>query len=256
MLLAAIVWQVGGLRAERIVQEPNSAEQASEFAEGLTSGGSNWQEELIRLGIISTSTENAVDPGTTTTHIADVFSEELIRGYAYLKEAGAYSPESGAQYAQSIGSSIRIPLQFVSHTENALTKSADTSVERMLVYRTDMQKALEMFLISHPPEFETFGYYIETGDKEKLDELAEAAERYRDAERATLAVVVPMDAISIHLRVVNALGGYASALEQLIRYADDALSTLTVLRTYNEAEREMLEAFDALADYYVKKSTQ
>ena len=47
-----------------------------------------------------------------------------------------------------------------------------------------------------------------------------------------------------------------AAKGELIRYADDPLATLATLRTYNEAEREMLYAFDALASYYVRKSKE
>jgi len=43
-------------------------------------------------------------------------------------------------------------------------------------------------------------------------------------------------------------------VERLVLFADKPLASLALLRTYNDVEREMLMAFDALAQYYVRKS--
>jgi hypothetical protein len=119
-----------------------------------------------------------------------------------------------------------------------------------------MREASAILITDDPPEFETFARYIETNNPERLRELERAEERYRGAEASVLAVVVPQDAAELHIRVVNSLGFFAHTLRQLIRYADSPLTSLAILRTYNEAEREMLYAFDALSSYYVKKSTE
>lgn len=258
ILLASIGWQLGGeMRGSFAPEETLDFERAGEETSSVPNvERPDWQAELARLGLISTSTDTGGGTATTSPNIGDFISSQLISGYEILKTSGDYSPEKAALLGQSVGINARVPSTFVFHGEMELTKSADTSVERVLEYRADMRDALASLITDDPPEFETFGYYIETGNPERLHELEEAAGRYRKAEKAALAVVVPQDAARLHLRVVNSLGSYANSLDQLILYADDALSTLAVLRTYNDAEREMLYAFDALSDYYVRKVTK
>ncbi len=256
ILLAANGWQLGGeMRGERTPENALDFERAGEETTSVPNvERPDWQAELARLGLISTSTDTGI--ATTSPNIGDFISSQLISGYEILKASGDYSPEKANMFGQSVGTNARVPSTFVFHGEMELTKSADISVERVLEYRADMRDALASLITDDPPEFETFGFYIETGNPERLHELGEAAERYKKAEKAALAVVVPQDAARLHLRVVNSLGSYADSLDQLILYADDALSTLAVLRTYNDAEREMLYAFDALSDYYVRKVTK
>lgn len=156
----------------------------------------------------------------------------------------------------AIGASIRAPSDFTPHTAEEVTIDDNTSLERTLEYRADMRDALKSLITDAPPELEIFALYVETKNPIRLQELEDAAGRYWEASRATLAVTVPQDAAAMHLRVVNALGAYGGTIQQFIRSSDSPFTTLAVLRTYNEAEREMLYAFDALASYYVRKSTQ
>jgi hypothetical protein len=255
LLLVAGAWRLGDIvKIEGEVPlsyERPSTEQVLAARKPLESNR-NWQNELAELGIISTSTEGLI--ATTTLSVADVISDQFLAGYTTLKESGRYTPETASAIGRSIGESVRAPSQFVMHGEGELKKDLDTSSARALEYRADMREALAVLISDAPPEFQTFGLYVETKNPARLLELEEAADRYQKAERALLAVVVPQDAVALHIRAANALGSYADTIRQLIRYADDPLSTLAVLRTYNDTEREMLYAFDALASYYVRKS--
>lgn len=259
LLLIAIGWRVGNAIHLESAGESESLSYArpttAEILERPTLGSNRkWQEELALLGLISTTTENAT--GTTTLRVADVISQQFIDSYIALKESGRYSPAVARQIGQSIGENVRAPSLFIMHGEGELKKDADVSPQRVLSYRADMRDALLVLITDAPPEFETFGLYIEKKNPQRLRELEEASGRYQAAEQATLQVIVPSDAASLHLRVVNSLGAYADALRQLIRYADEPLTILAVLRTYNDTEREMLYAFDALASYYVQKSAE
>jgi hypothetical protein len=105
--------------------------------------------------------------------------------------------------------------------------------------------------LSAEPEFSLYARYIATNDSTWLEGLSATAARYRTAESAALEVEVPMSAKEAHLRAVNALGKYTETLERLVRFANDPIASLALLRTYNEDEREFLLAFDALAKFYV-----
>lgn len=210
-----------------------------------------WRDELARLGMSATSSDAAA-----SSTIPDLLASQFLEGYIALKQYGVFTGEGGRAAGERIGALAKAPLAYAPHGEKEIQPVADTSPARVLQYRSDMRVALTTLLSDAPPEFETFARYIETKNPLRLDELREAAERYREAEKLTLAVVVPKKGAAIHLRVANALGAYAAALDQLVQSADSPLSSLAVLRTYNEAEREMLYAFDALSQYYVRASKE
>lgn len=257
LFLIASAWQLGGV--VKIQEQPPLSYQRPSTEEILAvrkplESTRDWHNELAQLGIISTSTDGSMPESSQS--VADMISDGFLNGYVALKESGRYTPETANELGQSIGSHVRAPSQFVMHGESAVQKDPDTSSARALQYRADMRDALAILITDAPPEFETFGLYIETKNPARLHELEDAVNRYTAAENALLEIVTPHDAANLHLRAINALGAYADSLRQLIRYADEPLSTLAVLRTYNDAEREMLYAFDALASYYVRKSTE
>jgi len=256
LLLVASAWRLGDVVKVRspytsLEYERATTEQVM-AARTPPSSSRDWQRELVALGLISTSTTGAI--ATVPISVADMISDQFLSGYISLKESGRYTPETAQAVGRSIGESVRAPSQFVIHGESEFKIDSNTSPTRALAYRADMREALSVLISDTPPEFETFGLYIETKNPERLRELESAVDRYQQAERSLLSVTVPQDALALHARVTNALGSYADSLHQLILHADDSLTTLAVLRTYNDAEREVLYAFDALASYYVRKS--
>jgi hypothetical protein len=254
MIVAA--WKIGGMMELPQKDTPLAYERPATqeiIQRKAIDSSRDWGSELASLGLISSTPEGGA-VATSTATIGDVISQQLIEGYVSLKESGRFTPEKASQLGESIGESVRAPLQFVQHGEHEIKTDPNTSLERSLQYREDMRGALAGLIYDSLPEFEIFGLYIETKNPERLRELEDAALRYQEAEKATLAVIVPEDAKEIHVRAVNSLGAYADSLRQLIRYANEPLATLAVLRTYNDSEREMLYAFDALASFYVRKS--
>ena len=133
---------------------------------------------------------------------------------------------------------------------------ADTSRERVLRYRADMREGTAPLISDAPPEIELFAEFLETGNREKLRALETAAARYEQAAENLGAIQVPEDAAQYHVRAVNALKDYGNTLQRLVLFSEQPLPALALLRTYNEAERELLFAFDVLAQYYVRKSSE
>jgi len=269
-LLVALGWQAGGMAKRPPVEAFAPPHELPRFADYRSTtaawgvldangdGIPDWQEELLRLGFRATTTdfggEEAGDEALSD--LADRIATQLIGGYLTLKEYNAYSPESGQRLADVLAESLRVSADFIPHTADELTLTSDVSLSRVLSYRADMREALPVLITDTEPEFFTFARFLETGDRARLEELRAAAARYRAAEEALLAVTVPADAAQLHLDAANALGAYAVTLEKLIRYSDDPMTTLALLRTYNENERELLSAFSALSAYYVRKATR
>lgn len=260
VLLTALGWQLGNYVGARSAStETIEAQQERRSPPTQVVANTDWRDELVRLGVVNTSPATTDSSSTSTDslqRLSESVAESLATSYYSLKEYDAYTPERGRQLGADIGVNIRAPSEYVLHGESELSIDPDTSRERVLVYRSDMREALAVLITSSLPEFELFALYIDSKDPRYLDEIRAATERYKSAEYATLGVAVPDDAALLHLRVVNALGSYGTVLDQLIRSADAPFATLAVLRTYNEAEREMLNAFDALATYYARKVIQ
>jgi hypothetical protein len=217
-------------------------------------GTPDWQDELLAGGVAAaTSTESeTADP---IEDIEDDVAGALYGGYLSLKQQGSYTPQQGNALAYSIASNIRAPLLGEPLTDSSIT-TRENSRASTLAYRAESRDALAPIVTDDPPEIEYYAYYVSTKDASWLSKLSEAASQYREARENMLAVVTPEDAVQEHLRALNALGAYAETLDRLANVAPNAFAAAALLKTMNEAEEEMLAAFDALAQYYVHSIAQ
>ena len=261
ILIAAIGSYIGSAAASKQARAVTEAREPAEqqtyvaIADADGNGAPDWQDELARgdiaIGTTSsaTTTPSEIDP---VASLGVAFMQSVVSGYLSLKKYDAYPPGRGELLGKTIASNLRAPAIFTPHGADELTIDADISQERILRYRADMRVATApMVDLNAEPEFSLFARYIATGDTSWLDALSSVATKYREAETNALAVSVPASATEVHLRAVNALGKYTETLERLVRFANDPIATGALLRTYNDDEREMFLAFDALAKYYV-----
>lgn len=233
-------------------REPVEKQQYIPVSDADKNGVPDWQDELLRGRTATTSLSASSTSEDPVARIGGSVLNSLVDGYLSLKAYNEYTPTRGEELAETIARNLKAPAIFVPHTESELTIDAGASRERILRYRADMRAALlPMVDFQAEPEFALYARFVATGDAAWLDKLSETAVRYRDAEKNALAVSVPASAISVHLRTVNALSKYTETLERLVRFANDPIASMALLRTYNEDEREFLLAFDALADFYV-----
>lgn len=254
ILVAALGSELGTrMRAKPApqAQEPSQARQYVPVADADGNGVPDWQEELFGTSTPSSSA-SSTEEADPVENIGGALMQSLVSGYLSLKDYNQYTPERGELLAERLAAQVKAPTVFTPHTESELTLVADTGEAQILRYRADMRAALApMVDLSAEPEFSLYARYVATNDTTWLDKLSETAARYRAAESAALQVEVPMSAKEVHLRAINALGKYTETLERLVRFANDPIASLALLRTYNEDEREFLLAFDALAKFYV-----
>lgn len=234
--------------------EPIESREYLPVDDANNNGIPDWQDELTASGIAAaTSTEPTEDD--PLLRMTDSVAGALYGGYLSLKQYGTYSPQEGSALAQNIASNIRAPIIEPPLTvDDILTRK--NSTEATLEYRAELRTALAPMVTNDPPELEYYAQYISTKDASWLTKLSEAAARYRAARDNMLAVAAPEDAVPEHVRALNALGAYAETLERLARYANDTFASVALLKTLNESEEEMLSAFDALAQYYVRTIAQ
>jgi hypothetical protein len=243
--------------AEQAARKPVERQEYQRLEDADGNGTPDWQDELLQSGVAFSTTTASTTLSLETDPVASIGSaliRSLVSGYTSLKQYDSYTPERGEKLASTLATSFKAPDTTKQHTRTELSIDEEGSLQRMQQYRTDMQIALaDIVDLDAEPEFATFARFIQTGDPRWLDKLSESTRKYRIAEASLLKVNVPASAVDVHLRAVNAVAFFAETLERLVRFANDPLATMALLRTYNESEREFLLAFDALAKFYVEK---
>ena len=182
--------------------------------------------------------------------IGPAVAGQLIAQYQTLKEEGLYTPEIASAVAQELGANVSAPVPFTPYTAADLTVGTDSSYEGMLAYRGNLKTALDPIASLEKLEISIFAAYVETKNPAHLEELRAVVSDYAEAQAMVVAVVVPPDAAVLHLDILNAMGQFAAALEALAANADDPFTSTILLRTYNDAESDMIVSFNNLAKYF------
>ena len=213
-------------------------------------GSINWQTPLPEE--TSGESGNEADPDGIG-NIADNVVGTLVGSYITLAESGSYTPEEGEKIAEDIATSLKASVSYPIYSQSDVKTDTDTSYERMLTYRNDLRIALEPLLGNPGYELNIFANYIETRDKNYTDQLKATAQNYRVATENSAKVVVPEDALSYHVGILNALSEFGVIVERLSQNADDAFASAALLRTYQSSEAHMMVSFNSLAMYYTSK---
>lgn len=236
LLLAVAVWQVDSV---------------------LRARGDATSYVAPSAGTGTTTTTGAADLAPAglngTTPLGAAVLDGVVAKYLSLQQQGIYTPEIGAKTAESMARDLVAPLSYRTYTAADIPTTSDTSYARMLAYRNDLQVSLAPLLKNTQAEFEIFASYVDTKDPKYLEQLRAVAQNYRAAASASARVVPPKDALAHHLGVLNALEKFAVALETLAANADDPFASVVVLRSYNQAETNVLTSFASLAKYYREK---
>ncbi|MDO8514473.1 MAG: hypothetical protein Q7S50_02935 [bacterium] len=179
----------------------------------------------------------------------------LVNTYAALQEQGLYTPEVGQKIAERMAVNLQVPISHKTYTLTDVKTDLDTSYARMLVYRESMQDALAPLLKNTELEFETFARYTDTKDPVYLEKLKGAAKNYFASADAGAKIIVPTDAASRHIAILNALQEFGTVLTMLADNANDPFASVALLRSYNQAESDVLASFQALVTYQKQKKS-
>lgn len=246
---------------------------AAAFAVLLLVGVIGWQvvgafkEKAVAGVFVATSTsQNGAQNATVTSNptplatsdpiaaVSDDAIGEVIGAYAGLQQEGAYSSTTGAQIAGTIGVGLQAPISYVPLNASQIKTTSDTSYRSMINYRAALQTSLKPLLNNTMPEYEIFGMYVQTKDPQYLDELNTAAGNYLAAASSTAVLTVPQDAVPVELGLVNSMNEFAATLEQLAGHGSDPIASTVLLENYNQAENDVLTAFQNLVTYEQSKT--
>lgn len=226
----------GALAWAALREEPSTAPV---FARAYTQSAA-----VQELTLLASTTE-----ATSTTPLGDAILGQFVTRYTTLAARGTGS-EDLARTATDIVP--RIPA--TSHDPALLPADPDTSLARVLTYRSELRDALAPLLNNTEPELDIYAQWIDTGDKKYLDRLDAIANDYEKATAQAKNVRVPADAVHLQAGVLDAMSEFSLALRALARNAEDPIASLTLLRTYNAAEQKMFTAFNALGIYAAQKT--
>lgn len=223
-------------------------------------GSVNWQAPLETSSPLTGQAPESADGSGVMeedkdgiSNIADNVMGALVGSYVTLAENGSYTPEEGEKIAEDIAASLKASVSYPIYSQIDIKTDTDTSYERMLTYRNDLRIALEPLLKNPGYELSLFANYIESRDARYLEQLRETATNYRLAIESAGNVVVPEDAASQHVGILNALSEFGAIVGRLSKHADDAFASAALLRTYNDSEANLVISFDSLASYYKSK---
>ncbi len=180
---------------------------------------------------------------------------DIVSRYTSLQQQGIYTHEAGQQVAEKMAATLKPEVSYTQYGAADIKTGTDTSREGAIAYRRALQISLMPLLKNTQPEFEIFAYYIDTKDEAYLARLKEVARDYRAAASSTALVVVPKDAVPEHVAILNAMQQFAATLDAMAENATDPFASAALLRTYNQAEADMLTSFKSLALYYQQKNT-
>lgn len=178
----------------------------------------------------------------------------LVAQYETLKENNAYTPESAASVAEELGAAVVAPVPFKKYSASDVRTSSDNSYAAMLAYREKLKNALAPMASQKEYELGVFAKYSESKDPTYLEEVRSVVATYQNSITAAASITAPRDAASLHANTLNAMGQFAAVLEGLADNADDPITVMVLLRTYNEAESYMVSSFNNLAMYFAHHS--
>ncbi len=230
------------------------AEPSTFFSETDTDGDSvpDWQEALMGTDP-EMFDEIALGNGTsgdTLPTATDAVGERLIQQYLFLKESQSYTEERGERLGASLAANVYVPTPFVPYTQSELRTTEDQTKEAVTAYRASLQDVLEPFLTMQTPEVVLYAQFVDSKDPHTLIPVRERALVYKQVAKHMMELTVPNDAAALHVETANALAFFGTVLEYLVQYAQDPIASLSLLKTYNEAERYVFTTFSALSTYY------
>ncbi len=221
----------------------------------------NWQAPPSTLASVDAS-GTPMDFGSASSsdrdgigNIAGNVVNTLLNSYDTLQQAGTYSTTTGTLVAENIAANLKASISYAQIAATDIKTTNDTSRAGMLTYRSAMQTALKPLIKNDEAEYVTFAKYIDSSNPKYLQTLRDDAVNYRAAATLAEKVVVPTDAVSYHVAVVNSLNAFATTLDDLAQYADDPFAGAAILRTYTDNEQNVFASFSSLASYYRSKAS-
>ncbi len=246
LLVLVSVWRISTML---MPLSAGSAPVAFAASAKVTHSDVNWQKDLLDVsGATPVPVHDSTDPDGISNIAGNVVGA-LAESYALMQQKGTYTEAKGEQVAQDVGTTLQAKVSHQTLAPADFQTVSDTSFARMLTYRTDMRTALSPLLKNPDYELKLYANYVASHDSSYLTKLKAEIANYQASVANAQKVVVPADLLSYHVAAVNSLSAFSATLESMIANADDPFASAALLRTYQDDEQTMLNAFNSLAQY-------
>ncbi|HVM73675.1 MAG TPA: hypothetical protein VMU13_02225 [Candidatus Paceibacterota bacterium] len=250
VLVGALGWQI-----EQIFQNKNTlltvvAGAAAAHSDN-TGGSANDFSSNYAMGAPAETTTDPYAP----SQIGDNVAAALAQEYAMLKASGSYSSTTATQVATALGANLKADVTYETYHMGDIPTASDTSYTAMLAYRAKLQVSLKPLIKNTTPEIDLLTHYVQTSDPSYLTQLQHAADTYASVASSTAQIIVPADAVSVQLGILNAMQEFSATLNQMVASANDPLTEATLINTYMQAQTDMFTSFNNLYGYYKSKQS-
>ena len=211
------------------------------------------QDQIDPDMIVTDPKSNATSSISGLSPLGDAVLNRIVNAFSSPSGQNATSSDATST-AEQIARALMPVINARAYVAHDLKTTSDTSLARILTYRSDLRDSLAPLLSIPEPEYVTFSRYIQSHNASNLVALEHDADLYRSAASSTLHVIVPQDAVSYHIGILNAMEGFAAKLDALASHAKDPFASAALLKSYNEGEQEILISFNSLAQYYRTKA--
>jgi hypothetical protein len=239
VLVGVVGWGMGG------AQSPKTSPQVQTAA--LAGGSGTSSDSLAEL---ASSTADTLPEGVTPLG-ASILAQAVVAFDKATQQAS--SSAAGVAAVQSFGAEVKPPVDYRTYAASDITTVQDTSKDRVLSYRADLRTALEPLLENKEYELDIFANYVNTKDPQYLDELRAASANYKLAIANTEKVVAPDDAASYQASILTAMSEFSSVLDALVDNASDPFASSALMRTYLDAQDNMVASFNSVGKYASQK---
>lgn len=259
-LSVVVLLGVGAWQFDQAMQQKNAplsyVKSSSLAPESGAAQDTNFDAQQQTADTAAAAGAGAAQSASSSDPISQIGTNvmnQLMSAYVGLRQAGVYSTSTAEAAAIQIQPSLNASISYPTFRPSDIKTDPDTSYARMLAYRGDLKASLAPLMKNTEPEYEIFAEYVNTGDASYLTKLESVAQDYRNAASSTAIVVVPIDAVSYHVAILNAMEDFAATLDAMVAHASDPFASAALLENYDRAESDMLTSFNALTTYEKQK---
>lgn len=211
-----------------------------------TASASGVDDSLNELRSAASSTAKNITPLG-----ASIFAQAIVAFDKATQQAS--SSDAGLAAVQDFGAKIKPPVDYRTYAAGDISTVSDTSKDRVLSYRADLRTALEPLLENKEYELDVFAKYVDTKDTKYLQDLRLASQNYKRAIVNTEKVVAPADAASYQAAILTAMSEFSATLDALADNATDPFASSALLRTFTDAQDNMVASFNSIGKYASQK---
>ncbi|OGG47675.1 hypothetical protein A2671_01585 [Candidatus Kaiserbacteria bacterium RIFCSPHIGHO2_01_FULL_49_13] len=193
------------------------------------------------------------EDGDTRT-FTDRLAQDVFGNYVTLKQSGVtVDPNTSATIFSAALKNISYP-GGKDYAESELIISNETGVVASKRYGNTLGAAVRNYGMADTPDELTILYNaLTTNDEKKMNDLSLIVESYQALEKAFAATAVPRDAVSIHLKFLNAISHVGGAIDVMRLAFKDPVAASLGFNEYQTSAVELSNAGETLDRYFISR---